>query len=435
MEVKYMEYDLLPADIYIVINKSIITEQDLKILNMLYLPLIGPTALSLYNILVNDLDNLKQASPIISHAHLLSNLHISLKELLESRTILEGIGLLKTYIKQDTINNYIYELYSPVSAHEFFSHPIFNIVLYNNVGKIEYEKLVEYFKIPKISKEGYSEITHTFNQVFKSIPYTSLDIYNDNIRKYNKLKLKIDSNFDMNFLIESMPKQIDKKIFTKDLQELIISLAYLYDIDAQKMQAIIKTCITPSGTVSRDELRKVARNHYQFDHSGLLPTIVEFTQPEFLRKPIGDNSKMAKMIYTFETTSPYDFLRSKHKSAEPTKRDVQLLEDLLIDYKLQPGVINVLIDYVLKTNDNKLTRSLVETIAGQWMRKNIETVEDAMEIARKNHSKSKQIKTIKTTKSYQKEATVPVWFNQNIESASATDEERKALEEMLKEYR
>ena len=239
----------------------------------------------------------------------------------------------------------------------------------------------------------------------------------------------------MNFLIESMPKQIDKKIFTKDLQELIISLAYLYDIDAQKMQAIIKTCITPSGTVSRDELRKVARNHYQFDHSGLLPTIVEFTQPEFLRKPIGDNSKMAKMIYTFETTSPYDFLRSKHKSAEPTKRDVQLLEDLLIDYKLQPGVINVLIDYVLKTNDNKLTRSLVETIAGQWMRKNIETVEDAMEIARKNHSKSKQIKTIKTTKSYQKEATVPVWFNQNIESASATDEERKALEEMLKEYR
>ena len=92
-----------------------------------------------------------------------------------------------------------------------------------------------------------------------------------------------------------------------------------------------------------------------------------------------------------------------------------------------------MIDYVLKTNDNKLTRSLVETIAGQWMRKNIETVEDAMEIARKNHSKSKQIKTIKTTKSYQKEATVPVWFNQNIESASATDEERKALEEMLKD--
>ena len=79
-----MEYDLLPADIYKVINKSIITEQDLKILNMLYLPLIGPTALSLYNILVNDLDNLKQASPIISHAHLLSNLHISLKELLEN---------------------------------------------------------------------------------------------------------------------------------------------------------------------------------------------------------------------------------------------------------------------------------------------------------------------------------------------------------------
>ena len=35
--------------------------------------------------------------------------------------------------KTDTINNYIYELYSPVTAHEFFSHPIFNIVLYVTV--------------------------------------------------------------------------------------------------------------------------------------------------------------------------------------------------------------------------------------------------------------------------------------------------------------
>ena len=49
---------------------------------------------------------------------------------------------------------------------------------------------------------------------------------------------------------------------------------------------------------------------------------------------------------------------------------------------MNPGVVNVLIDYVLKTNDNKLERGLVETIAGHWSRKKIETVEEAMEIAK-----------------------------------------------------
>ena len=247
-----MNQSLLPADNYVVINKSIITEEDKKILNLLYLPIIGPLPITLYNIFINDLDKLQICSGSETHAKILSNLHISPSELTEARNVLEAIGLLKTYIKNDSVNNYIYELYSPVSAHEFFSHPIFNIVLYNNVGKKEYDKLVSCFKMPKINKDGYTEVTHSFNEVFESIPYTSSNISSENIRKYNKLKLNINSSLDMNFLIDSLINQIDKKVFTKDLQELIISLAYLYDIDVIKMQAIIRTCINERGTINRE---------------------------------------------------------------------------------------------------------------------------------------------------------------------------------------
>lgn len=427
-----MNPSLLPADSYIVINKSIITEEDKKILNKLYLPITGAIPIMLYNILVNDLDKLESISELKNHAKLLSSLHISTSELAEARNVLEAIGLLKTYLKTDTINNYIYELYSPVSAHEFFSHPIFNIVLYNNVGKKEYDALVAYYKMPKINKDGYTEITHSFSEVFDSKPYTSSNLSSENIRKHNKLKLNINSSFDIDFLIESVSKNIDKKVFVKDLQELIISLAFLYDIDVTRMQNILRTCLNERGTINREELRKTCRNHYQFDHSGLLPTVIEHAQPEYLRKPIGDNSNIAKMIYTFETISPYDFLKSKHKDAEPPKRDIKLLEDLIIDYKLKPGVVNVLIDYVLKTYDKKLTRARVETIAGEWSRNRIETVEEAMEIAKKTHKA-----TLKKsgTRSQTIEKEVPVWFNQNIEANCATDEERKAIEDMLKEYR
>ena len=422
---------VMPADSYIVINKSIITEEDKKIVNMLYLPIIGPVAVMLYNVFINDLDKQQLISDESTHAKLLSNLHLSSNELTEARNALEAIGLLKTYLKTDTINNYIYELYSPVSVNEFFSHPIFNIVLYNNIGKKEYDKLINYFKIPKINKDGYIEITHSFTDVFESIPYTSSSVSSENIRKYNKLKLNIDSSFDMNFLIENV--QVDKKVFTKDLQELILSLSYLYEIDVIKMQNIISTCINERGTINREELRKTCRNHYQFDHKGLLPTIKDQTQPENLRKPLGDNSKIAKAIYIFERITPYELLKSKNKDAEPTKRDMKLVEDLMIDYKLNAGVINVLIDYVLKTYDNKLERKLVETIAGQWSRKKIETVEEAMEIAKQNHKPKKPKTTQSNIKVNVKE--VPVWFDQNIEINSATDEEIKAMEDMLKEYR
>jgi len=427
-----MNQSLLPADTYIVLNKSIITEEDKKILNMLYLPITGPLPIMLYNVLLSDLDKLELISKSSTHAKILSSLHTSPNELQDARNVLEAVGLLKTYLKKDTINNYIYELYSPVSAHEFFSHPIFNIVLYNNIGKKEYDNLITYFKMPRINKEGYIETTHSFNEVFKSTPYTSSNVSSESIRKYNKLKLNINSSFDINFLIESLSKNINPKVFTKDLQELIVSLAYLYDIDAIRMTNILRTCINEKGTINREELRKKSRDHYQFDHRGLLPTVIEHSQPEYLRKPIGDNSNIAKMIYTFETVSPYDFLKSKHNGAEPPKRDIKLLEDLIIDYKLKPGVVNVLVDYVLKTYDKKLTRSRVETIAGEWARKQIETVEEAMEVAKKTHKASEKKSGIKTTI---KEKEVPVWFNQNIEASSASDEERKAIEEMLKEYR
>lgn len=223
---------------------------------------------------------------------------------------------------------------------------------------------MSYFKVPKFNKEGYIDITHSFSDVYETVPYTSFDIVSDNVRKYNKLKLNINSNFDINFLIETLPKHIDReKIFTESNKELIINLAYLYDIDATKMQDILRTCIKENGSLSKEELRKTVRNYYQFDHSGILPTVIEHSQPEYLRKPVGDNSKLSKLIYLFETTSPLDFLRSKSGGSEPVKRDVRLLENLIVDYGLNPGVVNVLVDYVLKTNNNNLSRSLAETIS------------------------------------------------------------------------
>lgn len=428
-------HNLLPADTYTVLNKSIIHTEDRKLLNMLYLPIIGPLPVMLYFSLWSDLDKMEIISEEYTHHHLLTNMHASLEEIVIARQSLEAIGLLKTHFKSGNINNYIYELYSPLSAHEFLNHPILNMVLYSNVGKKEYDKIVNYYKIPSIHTVGYTDITKSFSDVFQSIPLTSYEIVNDNIRRCNKKKLNINTNFDLNFLISSMPKSLDlKKIFTKDNEELILNLAFLYDLDAMKISSILQSCINERGTINKNDLRKACRNYYQFDHGGVLPTVINRSQPEYLRTPLGDNSKRAKMIYTFETISPYDFLKSKNSSGEPTKRDVRLAETLIIDYGLKPGVVNVLMDYVLKTNNNKLTTSLVETIAGQWSRLKIENVEEAMLLAEKEHKKYKN-KVPEKKVITPKDDHLPEWFDKEIKKEKFAEGEVNEIEEMLKEYR
>ena len=131
---------VLPADTYTVINKSIITDTDKKIISILYQPIIGYSAVSLYYTLLDDLDKSLLLSNEVTHHHLMATMQLGLKDILEAREKLEAIGLLKTYLKKDSINQYVYCLYSPISYNEFFNHPILNIVLYNNLGKKEYRR-------------------------------------------------------------------------------------------------------------------------------------------------------------------------------------------------------------------------------------------------------------------------------------------------------
>ena len=62
---------LLPADIYTVINKTIITEEDKRNLIALYEPIIGPIAVCLYLTLINDLNILGLQSEDLTHHHLM----------------------------------------------------------------------------------------------------------------------------------------------------------------------------------------------------------------------------------------------------------------------------------------------------------------------------------------------------------------------------
>lgn len=110
---------LLPADIYQVVNKSFMSEQDKTVLTMLYMPIIGNLAVSLYTMLYNELSLCNYLSKELTHHHLMTNLSVNLEAIKNARIKLEGVGLLKAYFKPGEINSYVYELYSPLLVMNF----------------------------------------------------------------------------------------------------------------------------------------------------------------------------------------------------------------------------------------------------------------------------------------------------------------------------
>ena len=98
---------ILPADTYTVLNKTIITDKDRKLISMLYQPIIGYTAVSLYYTLIDDLDRLEIISDDLTHYHLMTTMQLKLDDIVIAREKLEAVGLLKTYMKKDNINQFV----------------------------------------------------------------------------------------------------------------------------------------------------------------------------------------------------------------------------------------------------------------------------------------------------------------------------------------
>ena len=257
---------------------------------------------------------------------------------------------------------------------------------------------------------------------------------NDDIKIKSDAKVEISSLIDFDLLESSIPnKVLSDKALNKRMKELINSLAFIYNLDTLKLAEIVRLTIDENGMINKDSLVKEIRKYYEYNNSGSLPTLIYRTQPDYLKAPEGDLSNKGKMIYIFENTTPYDFLKNKYKNNNPTSSDLKLLEFLAVDLGMTPAVINVLIDYILRINDNKLNKKFIEPIAAQWTRLGIKTATSAMNQAAKEFKKRPKKENIKN------EVKIPTWFNNDIKKDENITEEEKAeleaLEAALKEFR
>ncbi|WP_342432542.1 replication initiation and membrane attachment family protein [Neobacillus sp. FSL H8-0543] len=458
--------ELIPIDRYTVSASGLLHEYDRKVLTFLYQPLIGSACFSLYMTLWAELEENRLWSESSSHHILMNLLGINLKDIHEARLKLEGIGLLKTYVKtEEGGRSFIYELHPPLNPQQFFLDGMLNIYLYRKVGKSHFARLKRFFSDQERPKEeDYRDVTRAFQDVFESATPGSLQYMHDNSgdldteenlqfigRQEQKLIQVNPDTFDFDLLMSGLNESlVPKKALTKRVKEIISNLAFLYNINPIEMKNFILGALDENDEINIEDLRKGARDWYQFVNYDQLPSLITRTQPVIHQVQFSEpKTQEEELIRYYETTSPLEVFKSLSGGAEAAESDLKILEEVMIKYKLLPGVVNVLVDFVMKKNNMKFTKGFVEKIASHWARKEIKTVKAAMELAREEVRTSASVESRKTSGRTSKGKPIrtevlPDWFEDNSKEVvkdvsnknnTAVEEKKRAMEEKLKAFR
>lgn len=452
--------EIQPIDSFFVKTNGILHEFDQKIIDLLYQPLLGPISTSLYHTLRNKVEKNRMWSEEWNHYHLMNFFDLNLEEIFQARLKLEGIGLLKTYLKSnESGRTFLYEIQPPLSAEDFFTDGMLNIYLYQKLGQSQFLKLKRFFTDQALDLNEYKEMTRSFQDVFSSLGPSVLadtdvqlasaaDQSQEFMTRKEANPIQIDgADFDFDLLLTGLSEiMIPRKALTKAVREAISKLSYLYSINAIDMKNIVLSSLSADQEIDIDELRKAARDWYQMEHENQLPQLVDRKQPVLHRTIEAEpKTKEEQLISYLETVSPRQFLIDLSDGGEPAISDLRVVEDVMFQQKLLPGVTNVLIHYVMLRTDMKLSKSYIAKIASHWSRKKIKTVREAMDLAKSEHRQYQEWASDKKTSTTKRNRPIrteklPDWFTepeeqQEIVFNEEQEEKRRRLEAIQQKYR
>lgn len=388
---------LSSQDIYTVKISTLIADYDQRTLINLYQPIIGATAVALYNYFVAESENQKVYGPS-SHESLLIHMQLSTSEFIDARKMLEAVGLVRSYRSgvEDEVKFYEYFIYAPKTPKAFFDDALLYGTLIKYIGEKAAKRLNTVYRLSIKEAEG-EEISATFGEVFHpdfSDPAFTKAL--DSEKAQGRKVAKIDSEFNYDRFFEALQSisQISQQALTKKEIKEIERLATLYGVDEINIASLVASLYDPS-------LEKGKRIDFK-KLSEILQVEVNY---KFLSKKtrkgvvntVSGSTDLANKINLMEKYTPKNYLTVLQNGTKPALPDLKLVDDLSKQFNLPNGVINALIDFVLHINQNVLSRPLCEKIAASLVREGITTALDAMNFLKKTN-KIKKKESVKINK-------------------------------------
>lgn len=415
--------ELSPNDSWSVTTVRPLQTAEIGALLHLYQPIIGTDAVSLYVTLCMQGEfHTGSESPLHTHRFLMGLLYLPLDQVLDARHRLEGVGLLNTYrIEEELGRTFRYEMIPPLEPHDFFQTDVLSITLMNRLGKERFRWVRERFcPVKRQHGNQATDVTKKFYEVFTSLAPSELVPPKGSEARNVLTEWKVGSagetkagpsftgyKLDWEWLTVQASSIGSLERLSEAEREKICEWAFLYQLNERALSKALQSpdIYDEQNNLALSRLHEYIKQEYRFRH-GQAPEIRE------LKKRVEDEQgKPARSVQQeadnieevhrrwLEKLSPLELLERYHRGGKVPEADVKLVEELYEEYGLPFGVINVLLEFVLLTNDYKLPRPLVEKIAGHWKRvPDLQTVEDAQTLALKELYEPKKRKPARTKK-------------------------------------
>ncbi len=313
-----------------------------------YLPITGGKPFSLYM----SLKNLVNTS--LKEDELVKLLGVSRADYLTAKRVLEGVGLIKSYQKEEVMFLILYPVLPPS---EFFNRRYLTAALYNALynDKDKYQKIYDKYR-PKYDLTGFNNVSSGFMDLFETVPSEN------NGERTFKIKYKTpksDNTFSYSIFLRELKKmsQINAKMISEEEEEKIETLATLYNVKEFDMARYI--------TMSFDALNKEKR----IDLKKVEEEIIANSAVSEIKFNRIDQNKPSKvktsnnMIKYYQSVGPIEFLRETLKGKEPSLEEKKIITMLSNTYHFSGDMIVAILDYALNKDNGRLYKFNIERYA------------------------------------------------------------------------
>ena len=391
-------------DFYCVYNDFDISNRT-KELNLLYLPLIGNDAISLYTFLGSKILSDKNLSKNYLHYDILDNLGLSNNKFLVARKKLEALGLLQSfYIDNAGVGQFVYKIKEALTFTEFFSTPILSKLLENTLGTNNYSELYNYYSVDKVSFKSFEDISAKFSDVYH------LENLNDFSFDYLSKKDVNGPNFDeyffdfdkLNFYLAN--SYLTEAISNPDIKNKILGLAHIYKMTPEDMANAIEKSVEITNGASDINLSLLSEYIVQLNvnvRKQEVPTLKRMVNKQLTNDEavqLAEDDIFAKEV---DNTSFIEFL-NKQVGIVISTIDAKNIEELQKKYNFPTGVLNILLEYSIRQSGNNSIPHInyIDKIASAWSSQKLFGAKDAIDFVR--NTRNYKQKTVSTSKKQQK---------------------------------
>lgn len=358
---------------------------DYKVLLRLYEPIIGSIAMSLYLTLESEISLNKNARVYLTIARLYKLLQINDKQFNEAIEILKQYKLLTYKANQKKADDFLFIIHPTKTAIDFVNDSKLNNALQVVVDKDYYEQVYNYFIINVINEDEYVDI----DEIKINNDYTEEEFYQHLFNDYPII--------DDKAINENVKKEINrlKKLFKinyNDIERGIFQAVYYDD-----------------------------NNQLQID----LNRLNSFVEKEF-SKNVHEKTSDEKYVEMFENERSIVYYQKMCGRINLLPSETAMINDLLDEYKISEGVLNVIINYYFSNKKNTLgvSKNYFKKVIEEMIINNVVSTIDAMNYFR---NRTKKIQKYKESNSK---------TNTNVIKKDDNDEVKEEIDpETLAEFR